>query len=71
MPAKTRHANGSGTISYRPGRAKPYLAQLVINGKRPSKSFRTKTEATRWLSDMCQPLAHRGQEKHLNNRNNL
>ena len=52
MSAKTRRSNGLGTVTHRAGRAKPYLAQLMLNGTRLSKSFGTKTEATRWLNDM-------------------
>lgn len=51
MSANNRRSNGQGTVTTRPGRAKPYLAQLMVNGKRLSKSFATKTEATRWLND--------------------
>ncbi len=38
MPRK-RNQNGSGTITYFPGRAKPYRVQVTVNGQRKSGGY--------------------------------
>lgn len=47
-------------IQYREGRAKPYLARPMINGRQITKSFRTQKEAAAWISEQL-ALANRGE----------
>lgn len=49
-----------GPIQYRPGRAKPYLARPMINGRQISKSFALEREAAEWISEQ-QAQARRGE----------
>ncbi len=49
--ASGRRPNNDGTIYFRDGRKKPWIAQLSIGqGKRISKSFHTQREAINWLN---------------------
>ena len=49
---KSYRGHGSGSISKRPTRKKPYLAQASIRGKRYSRSFSTKVNAEKWLQEI-------------------
>ena len=49
---KSYRSYGSGSISKRSNRKKPYLAQAFIRGKRFSRAFLTKIDAEKWLQEI-------------------